>query len=958
MPTRQLLSLLLVVTLAACGGGGGDGGGAGSAPPAGPTQSSVTKDIGPAGATVSLQGLDLVVPAKGVMQNTRVVLDQLQPGEGELASFRLSPAGKALELPASLTYAAANLPTTARFFWVTAGEQWMLPGSVTGNTLRSQISSFGYDATGAVQLPPFRRANRAAMVQTAPDLSAKQGVSVLRAMAKSADKELQAAMSDTTNNTGEAGRLVVQVTNCKAHVQALSGRLQAAANIKDMNLAAGIFNDLEATKEACAGFELQILEQRSCQGLATAIANANAGTPKDFAGFQALTVPLFAASAFVQKVGVDCPGVDQTQITPLIEAKFDQFLTVLQASLANGRFAEDAGMRELQVLLDYETSCQDMGLTTACSRLTDVIYPKLLDGMRKAAFDECRSGSALSLSQWYAIGSLRGNETKFFDYGNFSLAAVAADMSYCTNPSLGLRVFADASTLPEEIVDRATTLRPLVALGNYPRSKDIAVPRNGSLTVNGQVRGLLCPNGSPLPADLVVRLGTTEIARRSLNGDTYTLNTSPLDLVISQVLAKTSLDPDLTNEFTLVFSREGGGCSDGEALVLREPFTLFEIKVNLPPARAIASKVSAGNNYTCALTNMSGVQCWGLNTSGQLGTGDTISSSIPRVVPSLTSGVTAISTGYNHACAIVADGKLKCWGENKDGQLGVGNLVDSSVPVDVPDVGTGVIAVSAGLRSTCAITSSGLVKCWGANSAGQLGNGTKTPSLVPTDVVNLGSSAIAITVGFSYACAVTSAGALKCWGLDDFLTLGNDRTDSVGINPFSHSLPVNVTGLNSSVIAVSASYDHTCALIAGGLMKCWGYNGLGQLGNGSNQVSDGFRQVVRVSGYPIDVLRLEAVAAISLGFQFSCALSSQGGAKCWGRNSSGELGSGSGNFSLVPRDVTGLASDMVGVSAGLQHACGVSQAGGLKCWGLNSAGQLGNGTQRLSRTPVKVVGFP
>ena len=222
---------------------------------------------------------------------------------------------------------------------------------------------------------------------------------------------------------------------------------------------------------------------------------------------------------------------------------------------------------------------------------------------------------------------------------------------------------------------------------------------------------------------------------------------------------------------------------------------------------------------------------------------------------------------------------------------------------------SGVTAISVGAFHACALTSAGGVKCWGYNGYGQLGNGTSTDSSTPVDVSGLTSGVIAISAGDYHTCAVTSAGGAKCWGNM------NDTT------------PADVGGLTSGVIAISGGGSHTCALTSAGGAKCWGYNNYGQLGNGTG---------VLYSSTPVDVSGLTSgVSAISAGESHTCAVTSAGGAKCWGDNGVGELGNGTsgyGQASFSPVDVSGLSSGISAISADNQHTCAVTSAGGAKCW--------------------------
>jgi alpha-tubulin suppressor-like RCC1 family protein len=300
-----------------------------------------------------------------------------------------------------------------------------------------------------------------------------------------------------------------------------------------------------------------------------------------------------------------------------------------------------------------------------------------------------------------------------------------------------------------------------------------------------------------------------------------------------------------------------------------------------------------------------------------------------------------VSTGDRHACAVTAEGGVKCWGGNGYGQLGDGTTTDRLTPVDVQGLGTKVVALSSGSSKTCAVTSSGGVKCWGCNQAGQLGDGTTTNRLTPVDVAGLTSGVVSVTAGNDHACAVTTSGGVKCWG-------GNQEGDLGDGTAMERHTPVEVAGLTSGVRAVTAFGYFTCALTTGGGVKCWGSNYGGQLGDGSTTDRS----------MPVDVVGLSSgVVAVSAGGLHTCAVTAAGGVKCWGWNGDGQDGDGTTTDRLAPVDVAGLASGVQGVSSGGSHTCALISGGGVKCWGSNESGRLGDGTTTQRLTPVDVSGL-
>jgi alpha-tubulin suppressor-like RCC1 family protein len=404
--------------------------------------------------------------------------------------------------------------------------------------------------------------------------------------------------------------------------------------------------------------------------------------------------------------------------------------------------------------------------------------------------------------------------------------------------------------------------------------------------------------------------------------------------------------------------------------------------------------IAAGGSYTCALTTVGGVVCWGQNNYGQLGDGTTTNRLTPTAVSGLASGVAAIAAGGSHTCALTTGGGAVCWGYNSSGQLGDGTMTNRSTPTAVSGLASGVAAIEPGGTYTCVRTTSGSVLCWGLNHVGQLGDGTVTQRLTPTAVSGMTSGAAAIATGDFHSCAVTEGGTLACWGDNTYGQLGDGTT-------LHRATAMGVTGLSSGVAAIALGYGHSCALTTGGGVLCWGQNIDGQLGDGTNtggsapvavsglatgvsavaggggshncalntsggvvcwganaygQLGDGTtteRWVpTAVSGLP------SGVAAIALGYGHSCALTTGGGVVCWGHNNYGQLGDGTTTSRSTPTAVSGLGSGVAAIAVGLHHTCARTTSGAIKCWGYNSNGQLGDGTTTNQVTPTAVSGLP
>ena len=375
-----------------------------------------------------------------------------------------------------------------------------------------------------------------------------------------------------------------------------------------------------------------------------------------------------------------------------------------------------------------------------------------------------------------------------------------------------------------------------------------------------------------------------------------------------------------------------------------QAYGLTNLAISQIGVMSFNGSISTGRYHTCALLSTGAVKCWGRNANGQLGDGSTTQSLTPVSVSGLSSGVIAIAAGELHTCAVLSTGAVKCWGNNANGQLGDGTSgTDSLTPADVPSLSSGVTAISTGRYHTCAVLSTGAVKCWGYNANGQLGDGSTIQSLTPVSVSTLSSGVTSISVGWNHTCAVLSTGAVKCWGYNFKGQLGDGTSGTDGLTP------VDVPSLSSGVIAIAAGELHTCGLLSTGTVKCWGNNANGQLGDNS--------QIQRLT--PVDVSGLSSgVTAIATGKDHSCALLSSGAVKCWGANSSGRLGDGSNTASLTPVSVSTLSTGVIAIAAGEVHTCAVLNTGAVKCWGNNAYGKLGDGSTTQSFTPVGVLSIP
>lgn len=315
--------------------------------------------------------------------------------------------------------------------------------------------------------------------------------------------------------------------------------------------------------------------------------------------------------------------------------------------------------------------------------------------------------------------------------------------------------------------------------------------------------------------------------------------------------------------------------------------------------------LSTSGNSTCALSDSGGVNCWGEGFHYA-----------PGPISGLTSGVVTVA----RRCGVTDLGGVKCFHNN------------TSI-TDFPLLSSGVVAFDG-----CALTTAGAVKCWGESNAYDLGYccaKSATPGAAASS-----SAYTAVVSGNFHKCALTNVGGVECWGWGGLV--GDGTTEH-------RTNPVPVVGLSSGVVALAAGYRHTCAVTVAGAVKCWGGNFYGEIGDGTKW--NGRLTPVQVSGLT------SGIVAVAAGDYYTCALSSVGEVRCWGHNVFGQLGDGTAIDRLTPKLVSNLGGVGLAISAGANHTCALlATSRALRCWGFNSYGQLGDGTNTTRLVPTAVVG--
>lgn len=363
------------------------------------------------------------------------------------------------------------------------------------------------------------------------------------------------------------------------------------------------------------------------------------------------------------------------------------------------------------------------------------------------------------------------------------------------------------------------------------------------------------------------------------------------------------------------------------------------------------SSLFAAVNATCAKMDNGSIQCFGEAIESAALSSSNITYSLSEF-----SGATSLAVGSRPAlskftCAVIG-GAVKCLGDNDYGQLGNGTTLDSNSSVSALVLTSGVTKIVTGEQHACALKSDGTVYCWGSDYRGQVGNGAsfntctgaiaceKTPVMV-----TLSASATDIAAFYSNTCAILSTGALQCWGVNNASQLGNNSTTNA-TSPVT-SLASGVQGVaigGSSYFESSGTGGFICAKMSDGTVKCWGDNTLNQLGHSSGSQTSA-SAAINVSG-------VSGVSKIVAGEGHACALFDNATVKCWGDNYYGEVGAGTSNPTELATLVTTGVSE---IKSGLNHVCVRYSDNSIKCWGRNNKYQLGNNVDVSSSTPKSPV---
>jgi len=375
-----------------------------------------------------------------------------------------------------------------------------------------------------------------------------------------------------------------------------------------------------------------------------------------------------------------------------------------------------------------------------------------------------------------------------------------------------------------------------------------------------------------------------------------------------------------TTTYNLTCQNNVGTSSKTIRLAVRDPLTI----------ESIATGFAA--SHTCAISADNRVSCWGNNHAGQLGDGTTLDSPSPVNVQGISEEVMSITAGNNFTCALLISNKVMCWGDNTYLNLGYKGVERSLQASLVPGLPNAILSITAGSGHVCALADGGAVYCWGNNIFGAA-TGTNN-YVLPTQKTELTLPAIQISAGANHTCALLEDRSVSCWG--------DNRAEQLGLSSLtqSTSTPNPVVAL-SNIAKVAAGNTHTCSLSVSGSVSCWGERssyilGVSGIGTTATPVTT-----------PLDL----AAINLSSGFDHSCAILESGEAQCWGVNINGQLGVQT-EWRSPPIAIAN--SNFTEIAAGSMLSCGKNSSGNILCWGINDKGQAGIGHNSNKYTPVKV----
>lgn len=615
---RMLAVLLLALQLASCGDD--DQGG---------LPEGVTMRVDASGGTLRATGFDgasleIDVPAGALIDAIDLRIEPLAAAAGGAPRFVVEPAGLLLRARATLRYrSAGSLPEGSVLQWRAGARAVPLASTLQGGQLEARTAYLGYGFDAVTEQPSVRR--------------------------------------EQPQSNHDRAELEVGLIRCDAAQERMQQLLTSAANAGDEVQAMATFDEAQALMNTCQNLRTEQSKRQACDAYGSAVLLAQTVAADSFATLRSILAPVFNTAADLQLVGASCetPTADS-----VLEAKFAQFSSFLGAEFSKPTFGRDyeTARLELYKLYNYLASCDLMGAVNACRGMRQTLFPDFFDRLREGAYGQCRSqGDRLPLSLMYdeslsapraIVQSTREQPAArtgaYLDLGRFSYDALEADLAHCRS-ELQVTSFDDARAVPVQLQRR------LLAAGDEPGSVpaplELSIPRDGSLTLGGQVRALQCPDGSLGIDRIVARVGGVEIDSRTLAGDTFALATQPFDLVLTDTMTRALLDAQAADTFTVDVFREGDACGGR----FRAQVRLYSIVVSVDDPVALPR---LAGTYTGTKTVMSG---------GAFPAEARVRQSVDGSVIA----VQIVGIGYESGFAVAPDGSLRYLGIATDNPLPV-----------------------------------------------------------------------------------------------------------------------------------------------------------------------------------------------------------------------------------------------------------------------------------------------